>query len=140
MSHSGRHYLLVFSSQTRDQLVAQARSAASGDLAGLAAKCARRPPGPHRLAIVASTPEEFDARRSKALAHLAGPDQDRTLSLAGLAFAGVATRPSRVACLFPGLGIRRTTLPRDLNAAFPVVEAWSDSLVNLALKARARSP
>lgn len=136
MGHLGPAQLLLFSAQARDQLILTLRAASGEDLVRLSAACAIRPPGPHRVAIIAATSAEFDERREQVLAHLSGPGADRPLSVAGLVFSSVALTRARTACLFPGLGIRRTTLPRDLNRAFPVVEGWSDSLVSVAQHAQ----
>ena len=125
-------HLLAFSARSVAELAARVRGASSGDLAALAAACARQAPAPHRLAIVATTPEEFDARRARALAHLDGGDGHRPLSLAGTTFAGVATSPSRTACLFPGLGQRPTPLLKELCAIFPSVDVWSETLRRVA--------
>jgi len=136
MGHLRPAQLLLFSAQARDQLILTLRAASGEDLVRLSAACAIRPPGPHRVAIIASTTSEFDERRAQVLAHLSGPGADRPLSVAGFVSASVALTRARTACLFPGLGIRRTTLPRDLCRAFPVVERWSDSLVSVAQNAQ----
>ena len=127
MAPSGRIHLLTFSAATRDRLVADLR-AASGDLSALADKSADAAPAPHRAAIVATTSDEFEAGRRRVLAHLEGPDASRPLGVGGTVFCGIAPSRSRTACVFPGLGIKHTTLSRDLDLAFPVVDAWMDTL------------
>ncbi len=137
MAPSGRTHLLTFSASTRERLVADL-CAAGGDLAQLAATCAGAAPAPHRVAIVATTSEEFEASRRRVLAHLEGPDAGRALGIGGTAFCGVAASRSRTACVFPGLGIKHTTLSRDLDLAFPVVDAWMDALGGRRLGASPR--
>ena len=128
MVQTGRIHLLTFSARTRDQLVTDLRQASSRDLAELSARGADAAPAHHRVAIVATTSEEFEECRRRVLAHLEGPDAAHPLGVGGTAFCGVAASRSRTACVFPGLGIKHTTLARDLDRAFPVVDAWMDTL------------
>jgi amino acid adenylation domain-containing protein len=128
MEQTGRISLLTFSAWTRAQLVSDLRQAAGGHLADLAERSAAAVPAPHRVAIVAATAEEFEAGRRRMLAHLEGADAARPLGVGGTAFCGIAASRSRTACVFPGLGIKHTTLARDLDRAFPVVDAWMDTL------------
>ncbi len=128
MSDLAGCHLFAFSACSIADLATLVRGAASGNLPALAESCARLPPAPHRLAIVATTTAEFDQRRARALSHLESGDAERALSVAGTTFSGTALAPSRVACLFPGLGQRPTALLKDLCAVFPAVDVWSETL------------
>ncbi|MFP5379980.1 MAG: hypothetical protein ACLGHP_09590, partial [Vicinamibacteria bacterium] len=117
-------HLHLFAAPSRAALVEAVREALAAARAGQAPP-SRPVAGPHRLAVVAGTPDELAARLERAEGALAA---GAPFAQAGAAFHAVSDGPpAPSAALFPGYGVRRTALARDLARAVPAVERWFDA-------------
>ncbi|MDP1569399.1 MAG: beta-ketoacyl synthase N-terminal-like domain-containing protein [Vicinamibacterales bacterium] len=84
------------------------------------------PDGSHRLAVIYGSDDELEARLARVAGALAS---GQPFVHPGAAYYGVAAgAPAPAAALFPGYGVRRTTLVGDLAREVPAVEAWLDAL------------
>jgi amino acid adenylation domain-containing protein len=118
----------VFSAATPSLLADALRDADATALDTLARRQAHCPWQPYRLAVLAESRDEFDRHRAAVLARLEQTALPVGFTSRSTIFCGVrpSEGPAPTVCLFPGFGVRHTTLINDLVAQFPFVERWLD--------------
>ncbi|WP_259316096.1 type I polyketide synthase [Capillimicrobium parvum] len=113
------------------RLVERHPDAALVDLA--AAADAQRPSGGARLAVVAATREDLEARLAEVARRLADPECTRIRDRAGVYFAAETGAAGGVAFLFPGEASQYPGMLADVCLHVPAAREWFDVLDRASL-------
>lgn len=97
---------------------------------------AELPNGGLRVAIIAKSIKEFQARLHRAMDRLADPNCHHIRDSAGLYFAESPLHPAgKIAFLFPGEGAQYLGMLADLRDSFPEVRDWFEECDRLVIEA-----
>jgi acyl transferase domain-containing protein/phosphopantetheinyl transferase len=123
------------------QLLEHVRGPSAPALARLAKASAAESRGAHRLAIVASSTADLDAKLDQTITKLHRPDAAAFKTRGGV-FYGTGPAPGRTCFIFPGEGAQYPDMLADVCMSFPQAREWLDFIEETAVKrgSRARAP
>lgn len=84
--------------------------------------------GPHRIAVIAASPESKQALINQAIKRLETSDKKAFSQSSALFYRDSSETPAKTAFLFPGFGASHPSLFEDLYRHFPLIEKWFESL------------